>query len=85
MSAQSIVTKSKLSNDSAINSILAEYSMDLLKHLRFDYGDVCHKKSREIMRMKRLFCNDYCKLDSEQRRSLREAIIRKNILKLTSI
>ena len=85
MSAQSIVTKQVLSNDETINSIVAEYSMDLLKYLRFDFGDVCHNKVREILRVKRLFCNDYCKLDSEEQRSMREALIRKHILKIASI
>lgn len=86
MSTQSIVIKDVLSNDEAINQIVSEYSMDLLKYLRFDYGKVCHERIREMLRMKKLFCNRYCKLENdESKRSFREAIIRKNILKLKSI
>lgn len=85
MSAQSIVIKDVLSNDEAMNQIVSEYSMDLLKYLRFDYGKVCHERIRETLRMKKLFCNRYCKIEEDSRRSLREAIIRKNILKFKSV
>lgn len=85
MSAQSIVIKNRLSNDEVMNQIVSEYSLDLVKFLRFDYGKVCHGRIREVLRMKKLFCNRYCKIEEEPRRSLREAIIRKNILKLKDL
>lgn len=85
MSAQNIITSRVLSNDEAINSVIAEYSMDLLKYLRFDFRCVDYKKGRMILRTKRLFCNDYCSLDENEQRSLREELIRKHILKIANI
>ena len=85
MSAQSTIIKNVLSDDEAMNQIVSSHSLSLLKYLRFDYGEVCHDKMREVLRLRRLLCSRYCKIDEDSRRDFREAIIKKNILKLESI
>lgn len=85
MNTQSIVTVDKLTSNTAMAEAISSYSLDLLKFLRFDFGKVDHNRMREILRMNRLVCSRYCKLGDEDKRGLREAIIRKNVLKLREL
>lgn len=85
MSTQSILTKNRMSTNRAIDEYFMSYSVDVLKKLRFDVGCYDPEKMRYMMRLKRLVCADYCKIDDDQRQSLREEVIKKTILKLIEL
>jgi hypothetical protein len=82
MSTQSIVTLENLPTDVAMGQYLAEKSVDLLKYLRFEIGCVDHDKLAEILRLQRLVCGNFCYVDDDQDRVVREAVIRNTITEI---
>lgn len=85
MSTTSIISEDNLSTNKAINEYFVSQSLDLLKKLRFDVGKVCHSKLKYMMRLHKLACNQFCSLNDEQKKVVREDIINKAILKLDEL
>jgi hypothetical protein len=76
MSAQSIITLDNLPTDVAMDQYMATASLDLLKYLRFGVGCVDHTRIKEMLRLKKFVCGNFCYIDDEQDRLVREAVIR---------
>ena len=85
MSTQSIITLDNLPTDVAMDQYMAEASLDLLKYLRFGIGCVDHAKMKEMLRLRRFVCGNFCYIDDDQDRLLREAVIRGAINKIYEI
>ena len=85
MSSQNIITKQNLPTGELIAQMLTKTSVDLLKELKFELGHVCTSKMRNIMRLSRLHCNDYCYISEDQQTRIREALIRKAITKIDEL
>jgi len=82
MSSQSIITKQNLPTGDVIAQMLTGTAEDLLKELKFEIGYVCTSKMRNILRLSRLHCNDYCYISDDQQTRIRESLIRKAITKI---
>lgn len=85
MSSQTIITEQNLPTGEAAAKILRETSMDLLKYLRFDLGEVCTLKIKNILRITDLHCRKTCYLDTEDQEFLRQEIIKQAISKLDEL
>lgn len=85
MSSQSIITDQNLPTGDIIGQLISKVSIDLLKELRFEVGHVCTLKMKNILRLSRLHCNDFCYIDSEQQDKIRELLIEKAILKIDGL
>jgi hypothetical protein len=85
MSTQSIITVDNLPTSTAMAQYLNEASMDLLQALRFEIGCVDNDKIQQIIRLHKLICNDYCYINCEQDRLIREELIRNSITRLYDI
>lgn len=82
MSTQSIITVDNLPTSTAMAQYLNEASIELLQSLRFEIGCVNDDKIQQMIRLHRLVCNDYCYIDCEKDRTIREEVIRNSITKL---
>lgn len=82
MSTQSIITSKNLPTERVVAQVFTQVSTDLLKHLKYDVGCSNHKKMRDLLNIKKLFCNDFCFLKEDDNREIREKIIRDSINKI---
>lgn len=85
MSTQSIITEQNLPTGTVVGKLLSEVATDLLKELKFEIGHVCTTKMKNILRLSRLHCNDFCYIDDEQGVKIREYLIKKAITKLDEL
>ena len=85
MSTQSIITEQNLPTGSVVGQLLADVGIDLLKELRFEIGHVCTSKMKNILRLSRLHCSEFCYLDQEQETKVRELLIRQAITKINEL
>lgn len=85
MSSQTIITKQNLPTGEIIAQMLTETAVDLLKELKFEIGNVCTSKMRNILRLSNLHCNDYCYISESQKTKIRETLIRKAITNINEL
>ena len=85
MSTTSIVNKHNLSNTRVLIDFFQDQSINLLKNLRFDVGEVCHKKLRYSLRLNRLAIEGRCDRTEEQNTIIREELIKKAILSIKEL
>jgi uncharacterized hydantoinase/oxoprolinase family protein len=87
MSTQNILNNNNLSTSSALVQFFTKASLDNLKKVRFDVGccTLSHNKMREMLRLYRLVCEDSCHLSEEDKKLIRDQIIKNSILKLDEL
>lgn len=85
MSTQTIITLDNLPTSTAMAQYLREESIDLIKSIRFEIGCVDHNKLKEMLRLYKFVCNEFCFITDEQDRLVREAVIRNAINKIYDI
>lgn len=85
MSTTSIVSYDNLSTNKVVAEAISSQSLDVLKNLRFDVGKFCHSKLKYMLRLEKLSCSKYCSLEEDQKRSVREDLIRKSILRINEL
>lgn len=86
MSAITVINRFNSPNDVVLADYIAKASMELYKKRRFDFGQgICKRKMLEILFLDRLICDDKCYLDDEDRRVIRERLLRISILDLDEL
>lgn len=85
MSTQAILTEDNLPTGELIGRAVANTATDVLKELRFEIGSVCHFKKLNLIRLSRLYCEDFCYLDDDQDDKIREYMIRASINKINEL
>lgn len=85
MSTTSIVSSDNLSTNRVVAEYMVSQSLDVLKKLRFDVGGFCHSKLRYMLRLEKFSCSEFCNLDEEQQRFVREDLIRNAILRINEL
>ena len=85
MSTQNIISKDNLSVNRAIAEYITKESMEVYKKKRFDVSCMDKKNHRLMLQLYRLSCKDWCKIDSEQRRDIREEVILRTIRKIEEL
>ena len=85
MSTQSIVNSDNLATSTVAATAIAEYGVDLMKHIRFEAGQVCRDEMRDLLRLYRLNCMGPCYFTDEQKRLVREYIIKGSIRKIEEL
>jgi len=85
MSTQRIINENNLPTSDIFYQVLTKTSVDLLKELKFEVGHVCINKMRNILRMERIHCSDFCYTNEGQQRRIRENLIRTAINKIDAL
>jgi len=82
VNTQNIVDSKNLPTFDILAKAFSEYGVDVMYKLRFEVGEICHDQLRELMRLQELFCSDYCYIDDDGDRRIRETIIKNSIRKI---
>ena len=86
MSTQNIVDNKNLSVNRAIAEYFSKESIEILKQKRFDVGCNYEKKYHRLMLYLHDYsCKDWCNIDEEQRKDIREEVLLRTIKKITDL